>query len=1456
MTEQPKIEKRLPKRKILKKVAIITSALVVLGILLPLAYLDTAAGHKTLVAWANERLAVEDSGIKLGKLEGSLYSDFGFADIIVSDPNGVWLKLHQVNINWSPLKLVWGTLQVSEMHAKTAQLYRLPYKGETTKAATSDTWAMPTMPFDVDVKSFEVAEIDVAKNLVGKRASFVSRGALEINRVKGTFLKATLVNTGKTADEIFVQIDYPKNKNTLSVNANISAPRGGAIGAFIGISPDYDIQAHLEGSGPTGNWAGQFTAQINDTEIARASLRVKDKALALRANLEAGDFVQDETVTLFGKSATLSLDVQPTEDISIADFSASLSAETLKFNATGQLSPIDMKIINRVEYSAEILETQQLNKMLQPLRLEPFELTGYVSGDITAPKITTIFSDMLVAHETGVGMKAGGQIETTLLGGSISIQTTGTLENIAGKTLAQSIPDSVVAVAGPGLDWQLSGSINSASNQINLINAVLQNSNIKLSGNGKANMTFEAFEGEISALLSNSGLLLFSSKGELLADMSVRRLAGDARTQANVSIVGEKLELPDKTLSDLLGGSPTLEISAVLNSDGSLAIPAVDLMSKHVVLKGDAAVSPDLRFESSKFGLTLSELNTVRSLENLSFAGTLSVDGVLRGWVTNPSIVLNTNLQQLDIQRIKLHDMGAELSVRNLFSAPNGRLELTSETDFGPLIAEADFLFEQSGAYQVSDLKAVFAESYHAEGGIQAAAGKPAVGSVKIRTDAQEPTYGTISGELLFEGKGQKQGLTLKGTAVTIKAVLEDGEVLSLEEGDVISSVVFANDQPLIDLTLSLTGFSHPAIQMSSATVVAKQHGKEIDYDINLRGTNLTPYGMALSGKAFASNEDGLNLSMAAMGSLGKTIVKTKEPMVALVHNGDFTLLPFVLELGEGFFAGSLSSTEDELKVSLSARNADIAPAIMFYPNIPLTGILSGDVEMRAVKEGADGGFNLNLSSISAGADATVLDDRMGVAITGKLSGGHLGFSGKIGMGDVLSAEFQGDLPVVVDAKMKRLSIEREKAVRGEVHWQGDVWPVWPVLNLVNHDLTGMAETHLTVGGTLNEPELSGRLGLKKGRYENMQTGFVAAGIEMDASVEGEQLLLERFTATDGADGSVIADGKVILESDFDFIAEGSLVLDKAIIVRQPKLDVMASTKLAFLKTPTRMELNGDIHVDQANVGAIVETGSSVIELEVQEINGEGISGYDKTNTGSHIGPLLLNLNFEAPGKLFIRSYGLDSEWNASIKVLGSSQAPIVEGSASLVRGSYEFSGKIFKLSKGTLSFPGDRSNDPSLDITAEHQVPGLTAILSITGRASAPVLTMTSTPSLPPDEIFSRILFGTSVTELSAIEAIQLASTIRTLTTGGGPGLIGGVRRKLGIDRLSIGRSETEEQGPTITGGKYLTNNIYVEVTTAPATGETATAVEVAITPNLSVVTRRALGNDNNLAIRWSWDY
>ena len=67
--------------------------------------------------------------------------------------------------------------------------------------------------------------------------------------------------------------------------------------------------------------------------------------------------------------------------------------------------------------------------------------------------------------------------------------------------------------------------------------------------------------------------------------------------------------------------------------------------------------------------------------------------------------------------------------------------------------------------------------------------------------------------------------------------------------------------------------------------------------------------------------------------------------------------------------------------------------------------------------------------------------------------------------------------------------------------------------------------------------------------------------------------------------------------------------------------------------------------------------------------------------------PASLDLQIAIPGPVFVRGHGLDSEWRGRISVTGTSDAPHMLGSLEAIRGTFDFLGKSFKVSRGNIGF-------------------------------------------------------------------------------------------------------------------------------------------------------------------------
>ena len=230
--------------------------------------------------------------------------------------------------------------------------------------------------------------------------------------------------------------------------------------------------------------------------------------------------------------------------------------------------------------------------------------------------------------------------------------------------------------------------------------------------------------------------------------------------------------------------------------------------------------------------------------------------------------------------------------------------------------------------------------------------------------------------------------------------------------------------------------------------------------------------------------------------------------------------------------------------------------------------------------------------------------------------------------------------------------------------------------------------------------------------------------------------------------------------------------------------------------------------------------------------------------------PFEVNVTVNAPARVFVRGRGLDSEWSMNARLRGPLSKPVLSGDADLIRGEFDLLGKRFDLDSGRIIFNGDPMQ-AILNISGNRAATDLTAYVKVTGTIGVPKIALSSSPALPDDEVLARVLYDRSTTQLNALEAAQLASGLAALS-GNQVLDLAGAFRTVGLDRVRFGG---DNGAASISGGKYVAKNVYVEIT-GGAQGEPAAQVEWEPKRNLSLVSRFSGTQTSRFSVRWKKDY
>ncbi|MFZ4690709.1 MAG: translocation/assembly module TamB domain-containing protein, partial [Polymorphobacter sp.] len=542
---------------------------------------------------------------------------------------------------------------------------------------------------------------------------------------------------------------------------------------------------------------------------------------------------------------------------------------------------------------------------------------------------------------------------------------------------------------------------------------------------------------------------------------------------------------------------------------------------------------------------------------------------------------------------------------------------------------------------------------------------------------------------------------------------------------------------------------------------------------------------------------------------------------------------------------------------TLRARFDKVSLALLTvaYPAIDVSGRVSGTIDIALPPGGVPvGTASLRLNSLSrAGIASASLPIDVGLnaelTATGAVARAVIVRGGKVeGRAQARIGPIAGGSATLKDRIFA-------SPILAQLRYNGPAQSLWGLSGVSAVDVRGPISIAADISGNVGDPQLAGTMRSQGARVESTALGAVIDQVSLDSRFTRSRLDLIRFSGRVGNDGSITGTGGIDLSAERSFPMDIRLRLKNARLVNRDDLNGTASGTIRIATDAYGGVFSGKLDIDRATYRLGTASAITVPTLVVTEKNtrvlGRRVAVYAAPTRW------LLNLDVKGDRRLFLSGMGVEAEWRANLKIKGGATTPEVTGRVELVRGDYDFAGKRFSLTKGDIRFQGSYPPDPVIDISASSSTSGFTAQLDIDGTALRPEIKFSSVPSLPEDEVLSRVLFGDSVTNLSAPEAVQLAGALASLRGGsGGLNPINLVRKGLGIDRLRILPADTATGRKTaVAAGQYIGRSVYVELAT-DAQGYTATNIEVSLTRSLSILSTIETLGGTSVNVRWKKDY
>jgi autotransporter translocation and assembly factor TamB len=569
-----------------------------------------------------------------------------------------------------------------------------------------------------------------------------------------------------------------------------------------------------------------------------------------------------------------------------------------------------------------------------------------------------------------------------------------------------------------------------------------------------------------------------------------------------------------------------------------------------------------------------------------------------------------------------------------------------------------------------------------------------------------------------------------------------------------------------------------------------------------------------------------------------------------------------LLRTGDGSIAFENVKLADELAGNVKINQLPLTLLRIINPDWIATGTLSGKGALSGNSNKPEANLFLEGKSLHWKGTTVRHKSLPGVNLSGTLSlkDSLATWHVKASCKNRVNLDFDGKYSTDKDLPPSQNS--GEAVLKG----QGDLQVI--SLFLDSEDLIhGQASVNLDARGTLNNPMIKGYFSIKNGTYENAAFGTLVKNIRLDATAAQNSVTFS-LNGQDATTGTLFGKGAIHFPSLFNPSLNLKIKFDQMMILQNDEINAKASGKVTIKGVPggfadDKAKISGDVALQPLEVRLDHHASKlATIKLLEKKENGayETLAEHERQELKKQgLGLFDLDVHITSKKHIYLRGYGLDSQWKGDVKVLGTETELRLDGKITLIKGKFDLLGRHLALNKGLISFSNDVKNDPLLNIIGGREIGDTTAMMRVEGRASSPQITFFSNPALPQEEVLARLIFDKGLESISVTQTLLLANAITSFKSNNKLNFADKIRSAFGLDILEFKEKKPAEGDEYQSGsqmvsvGKRISDKFYLSLDQSVTGdgGPTAT-VQYDLTRNFKI--EAGVGGDQNTALGFSW--
>lgn len=1389
---------------------------------------------KAYLAELASRLASRDGlKVEVSGLSGFVPSNLRVARITLSDADGPFARVEDLVLRWRPSALLSATVSVSALEAARVTLLRKP---DLPASPASEGGGLPAIR--LDVQRLAITHVRIEEPVLGQAADLSLEAALRLMEPARGLAFTFDVRRLDAEGTLKGEVAYVPQTRRLDLDIAAREPPGGVVARLAGLEGLPAFDARIEGDGALEDWRATLFARAGDalrldgTAAIRAQPGGHGVTLALGG--EMGGALPARIAPLFEGRSDLNAEVRVSSDLDLDIRRFVLNSAGLQGEASGTITRDQRADIT---LSAVLGDARRFAGLAPGLSWSAARAAGTARGALAAPAVSAT-ADMEQVSGLGYGARRlkvtaatapgpagvlqldlnaaadGLSAEDAAVARALGETATVSLRGLWTPNTDPAVTDVGVRLAGADMSFTGRASVQAVRGRIDL---------------GRLDLAV------LAPLAKRPIQGIVALKADVVRDGWQGVLSIDATGTAQNVATGEP------ALDGLIGGDARFSGGVTYAPDGALTVRSLDVSAPGATLAMDGRI--DASTANLKGSATLPDLARL----DPRLAGAANAQATFSGRLSALDMTARLLVPDGRAMDRPVRDLALDVTARDLTGLPGGSARLSGSIGDKPARGAADFATAATGARALSGLDLSLGSAL-ASGALAVAPDGLVTGELALSAaDLSDLTplllqdySGRADAQARLDAPNGAQRVSVRGTLVNFAGAGQRVEDARFD---------FTVSDPRVSTDISGTvegrGIVSGGLDIERLRLAATpaNGGIALTLDATAQGTQVAAAGRA------ASDADAQTFRLETLRLTRERATLALTAPATFTHRAGTTSLDrLTLNAGGGTLTVQ-GRFGDTLDIAADARGIPLALAAMAQPGLSLSGTANATARITGTPAAPTGRYDVTISRLNAPEIARAGVGPYDIRAGGTLDQGRAGIAATISGPSLAGVSVNGSVPVTLGGL--------DLAVRGTI----SLAIANAMLATTGARATGSAALDVTLRGTYAEPRAGGTVRITNGRFEDAPNGVTIERIEAVLTGTDRSVTISSFRAATPNGGAIQAQGNVALDPAAGFPGRVDVTLTNANLVNSEMIRFVTDGRVALGGAfATRPTVGGRIDVRTLDVNLPDRLpGGSAANIHVRHVNlPPGLNpaaprpraGRGARSAGAFVADL--DLTVSAPNRIFVRGMGMEAELGGTLQLRGTSAEPVTVGSFDMYRGRLDILGRRLDFTRGRLTFNG--STDPELDFIAESSAADVTARIIISGRASEPEVSFSSSPALPQDEVVARLLFGRSTGQLSAGQALQVAQAVATLS-GAGQGSLGALRRSLGLDTLDVGVNAAGTGGQ-VGLGRRLNDNISLGVRQGTTSNSTQATIDLDLGRNIRLQGATGADGGTSVGIGAQWDY